>query len=170
MISVKVLDLKKLIRKVSRTEKTLQANYKVFIERLGKVGYETASIRFQKAQYDGINDVVVGKPKWIDSNKMEITANGKAVAFIEFGTGIFYKEIHPTASKVGAIRGSYGQGKGNQVSWGYYGEAGTNGRVIQNSSGREVVITKGNPPAMALHLAIDEMRNNILQIAKEVFR
>ena len=70
---------------------------------------------------------------------------------------------------MGAVRGGYGQGKGNQSSWGYYGEAGTNGRIIKTTDKGDLVITRGNPPARAMYEADKAIMSQILKIAKEVF-
>lgn len=166
MVTVKGLD--SLIKRLNSKQKQLQSRIPIFLERLAQIGVNTAAIRFKSAQYDGINDVNVSA-KMKGSNTIIITASGKAVLFIEFGTGITYSEEHPKASEMGAIRGGYGQGKGNQSSWGYYGEAGTNGRVVKTTDKGDLVITRGNPPARAMYEAEKELKSKILKIAKEVF-
>ena len=67
------------------------------------------------------------------------------------------------------VRGEYGQGKGSQDSWGYYGNPGTNGRVVKENGKGSLVITHGNPPARAMYDAGKEMREQVRAIAKEVF-
>lgn len=166
MVTVKGLD--SLIKRVNTMQKQLQSRIPLFLERLAQIGVDTASVRFKSAQYDGVNDVNVSA-RMKGSNTIVITASGKAVLFIEFGTGITYTEEHPKASDMGAVRGGYGQGKGNQSSWGYYGEAGTNGRVIKTTDKGDLVITRGNPPARAMYEADKAIMSQILKIAKEVF-
>lgn len=166
MVTVKGLD--SLIKRLNTMQKQLQSRIPIFLKRLAQIGVNTASVRFKAAQYDGINDVNVSA-KMQGSNTIVITASGKAVLFIEFGTGITYSEEHPKASEMGAIRGGYGQGKGNQSSWGYYGEAGTNGTKIKTTDKGDLIITRGNPPARAMYEAEKELKSKILKIAKEVF-
>lgn len=170
VIKIKLGDVGKAIQELEAYKKWLSEKAKELIERLAKIGVEVAAARFKNAQYDGDNDVVVESPRWVDDNKMVLVARGNAVTFIEFGTGVRYTEVHPLAADKGAIRGGYGKGKGNKRSWSYYGNPGTNGRVVRESSLGTVVRTEGNPPAMAMYEATKEMREKIAQIAKEVFK
>lgn len=170
-MKIRVTGLDSLIKKLKAYQKSLAEKQHCFLEELVKVGIDVASVKFQTAQYDGDNDVVVnGHPEWIGDNKLFLTATGKAITFIEFGTGVHYTEQHPQAAEFGAIRGAYGQGKGSQDSWGYYGSLGTNGRVIRETDKGSVVLTHGNPPARAMYDSAKEMRNQIVNIAREVFR
>ena len=140
------------------------------LERLAEIGVETASVRFRNAQYDGTNDVTVDAPKWVSDNCIAVSASGTTITFIEFGTGVYYSEEHPQSSEFGFQRGGYGQGKGSQNSWGYYGEQGTNGQFVKTTDKGDVYVTHGNPPARAMYDASKDIRNNIITIAKEVFR
>lgn len=167
---IKVTGLEKAVRKLEAYKKSLEGKTHVFLEHLAQVGIDVADVAFRTAQYDGENDVVVsGEPEWIDDNTLVITASGSAVKFIEFGTGVHYTEQHPKAGEMGMVRGEYGQGKGSQDSWGYYGNPGTNGRVVKENGKGSLVITHGNPPARAMYDAGKEMREQVRAIAKEVF-
>lgn len=168
MISVKISGIDELKKKIADKKDNFDQKGQVFLKRLAEAGLTVANAQFRTAQYDGVNDVVV-KIDMLDRNRVAVVANGQAVAFIEFGTGIYYPEEHPKAQQMGAVRGSFGQGKGNNESWTYYGEAGTNGAVVRDSDNGTVVRTKGNPPARAMYYASQEMLNKIQQIAKEVF-
>lgn len=169
-MEIKISGLDGLINKLKSYQKTFDDKQKKLLEELAKIGIDTASVKFQTAQYDGENDVVVSNtPEWVGDNKLFLTATGNAVTFIEFGTGVHYAEQHPKAAAFGAIRGTYGQGKGSRDTWGYYGLPGTNGQVIKENDKGTVVLTHGNPPARAMYDATKEMRNQILNIAREVF-
>ncbi len=159
----------KIIKRVQSMQSTLGTRCRELLEKLSQAGYEIAAYRFQSAQYDGTNDVQVSL-SWEGDNKVSILANGSAVLFIEFGTGITYSEQHPLAAEMGAIRGEYGKGKGKQSSWGYYGEPGTNGKVRKETPKGTLIITQGNPPARAMYDAGKEMKNQVATIAKEVFK
>lgn len=168
-IKVRLGKASEAIKELESFKKNLNVKIKIFCERLAEIGVETASVRFKTAQYDGTNDVIVQSPRW-EGNKLVVSAKGNSVTFIEFGTGIRYTEIHPKAAEMGAVRGAYGKGKGNRDTWGYYGETGTNGKLIRElGDGTPVVLTHGNPPARAMYEASKEMRANIAKIAKEVF-
>lgn len=165
MVTIQGVD--KLLKRLSRMTDNLQYRIPIFLERLGQIGVDTASVKFSTAQYDGENDVSVNA-HLEGSNRIVITASGKSVLFIEFGSGVINTEQHPKADEMGAVRGGYGQGKGNRTSWGYYGEAGTNGKVVKTTDKGDLVITHGNPPARAMWEADKAIMERILQIAKEV--
>ncbi|MBP3370845.1 MAG: hypothetical protein J6L85_08840 [Clostridia bacterium] len=140
-----------------------------FTRRLGDIGLQYATLSFQRAQYDGTNDVTVSIEQ-SRPNVLKIVARGKAVLFIEFGTGIFYPDDHPKAKELNMVRGEYGQKKGQNESWVYVGEAGTHGKVLRYSdSGKQAVRTHGNPASRSMYLTAEEVRNNIQKIAEEVF-
>lgn len=169
-MEIKVTGLDSLIKKLTSYQKSLEEKQRRLLEKLVEVGIDVASAKFQTAQYDGENDVVVNRqPEWVGDNKLFLTATGNAITFIEFGTGIHYAEQHPKAAALGAIRGAYGQGKGSHDSWGYYGTPGTNGQVVKESDKGTVVLTHGNPPARAMYDSTKEMRNQVVTIAREVF-
>lgn len=137
---------------------TLDAKKDKLLKRLGEIGVREASVRFTTAMYDGVNDSSVS----LEANKdgYAIIAEGHAVAFIEFGAGVYHNsgEPYPDPRPEGiADIGEYGKGYGKRQAWGYKDDSG------------ELVITHGNPAAMPLWHASEEMRNNILKIAKEVF-
>lgn len=137
---------------------TLDAKKDKLLKRLGEIGVREASVRFTTAMYDGVNDSSVS----LEANKdgYAIIAEGHAVAFIEFGAGVYHNsgEPYPDPRPEGIVGiGEYGKGYGKRQAWGYKDDSG------------ELVITHGNPAAMPLWYASEELRNNILKIAKEVF-
>jgi hypothetical protein len=108
--------------------------------------------------YDGVNDSEVTLK--IIENGYQIVAEGHAVAFIEFGAGVYYNpsEPYPNPRPDGIVGiGEYGKGYGKRQAWGFKNES------------DELVITHGNPAAMPMWYASEEMRNSILQIARRVF-
>lgn len=128
------------------------------LEKLANIGVKEASIRFTTAMYDGVNDSSVTLTNIPDGYC--ILAEGKAVAFIEFGAGVYHNpgEPYPNPRPSGIVGiGEYGKGFGKRQAWGFKDESG------------ELVITHGNPAAMPMWYASEEMRSNILKIAKEVF-
>lgn len=170
-MEIKVKGLDGLIKKLKAYQKSLEEKQHRLLEELVKVGIDVASVKFQTAQYDGDNDVIVNRqPEWVEDNKLFLTARGNAVTFIEFGTGVHYAEQHPKAAALGAIHGTYGQGKGSRDSWGYYGNPGTNGKIVKENDKGTVVLTHGNPPARAMYDSAKEMRNQVATIAREVFK
>ena len=126
--------------------------------RLASLGATVASIKFSRAIYNGSNDISVRVDN--TGSVAVIYAEGESVCFIEFGSGIKYGYGHPQASELGFGPGTWSdgeQGKGhwdNPKGW-YYG------------SGQH---SYGNPPAMAMWSAVQEITENVTRIAREVFR
>lgn len=130
----------------------------LLLERLAEMGAREASVRFTTAIYDGNNDVQVDAI--LKDGVWKIVAKGQAVCFIEFGSGVSHNgsEPYPNPRPPDVVRiGEYGQGKGKRQAWGYYDES------------DNLVVTKGNPAAMPMWYASEEMRRNIEKIAREVF-
>ena len=155
------------IKELRQYKRDLLAKEKQLLEALANIGVREASIRFTTAMYDGVNDSSVSLEK--TSNGYAIVARGTAVAFIEFGTGVYHNssEPYPNPRPEGIVGiGEYGKGRGKRRAWFYKGEAGTNGEIQKSG----VVKTRGNPAAMPMWYASEEMRDSILQIVREVFR
>lgn len=125
--------------------------------RLAELGVSVASIAFSSATYDGDNDVSVTFTD--DETTATITASGKAVAFIEFGSGAMYGYGHPQAGEFGFGPGTWSDGPDGKGHW-----ADPNGWYYEH--GKK---SHGNPPAMAMVKARDEITANITRIAREVF-
>lgn len=169
-MKITVRGLDSVLRRVSEARAGIDDKVKELLRRLGEMGVDMASVRFQTAQYDGTNDVTVGT-EWKDDETLLIHADGHAVAFIEFGTGVHYRESHPKAAEFGAIRGSYGYGLGKLDSWRYRGDPGSKGAVYDDPSLPHwgMVETHGNPPARAMYDTAKDLRERVAQTAREVF-
>ena len=146
------------IKQLQSYRDSLDTKKDKLLKRLGEIGVREASVRFTTAMYDGINDSSVS----LETNKngYVIVASGHAVAFIEFGAGVYHNsgEPYPDPRPEGIVGiGEYGKGRGKRQAWGF------------KDGGGELVITHGNPAAMPMWYASEEMRNSILKIAKEVF-
>lgn len=145
------------IKELNRYKKWVDEKTKLLIEKLSIIGAHEASARFVSAMYDGDNDVAVEVGP--TENGWVITASGEAVCFIEFGAGVYHNpsEPYPNPRPDGVVGiGEYGQGKGKRQAWGYYDDG-------------ELVITRGNPAAMPMWYATQEMEREVLRIAREVF-
>ena len=156
---IRVTGIDKTIAHIDRVENDLDNKMRQLSERLGILGIDTAIRFFDAAEYRGNKDVVVDStPQWIDDHTLAISATGESVTFIEFGAGVYQPEYpdQELINEYGFLRGEYGQGKGKRRTWSFY----LNG---------ELVVTHGNPPARAMFEASQEMRKNIIKIAKEVF-
>lgn len=151
-------DIKRAIKELKAYKKRFLDDEKELVKRLAEIGLKEASVRFTTAMYDGINDASVRLDE--TENGYVIVADGQAVAFIEFGAGVYHNtgEPYPNPRPEGIVGiGEYGKGHGKRKAWGYYDEGG------------ELVITRGNPAAMPMWYASEEMKNSILKIVREVF-
>ena len=152
-------DIEGAIRWLEAYKQDFLRKEKQLLDGLAEIGIKEASVRFTTAMYDGTNDVSVR----LDTinNGYAIVAEGNAVAFIEFGAGVYHNtsEPYPNPRPQGIVGiGEYGKGKGKRKAWGYKNE------------NDEVVITRGNPAAMPMWYASEEIKNSIAKVVKEVFR
>lgn len=157
-----------LLREIESYTVWLKERSQVLLDRLAQAGFEVASARFAKADYDGTNDASVSMEMRSEGVRA-VVAVGASVLFIEFGTGVTYPDNHPQAAELGMKRGEYGQGHGKQSSWGYYGDPGTNGVVKMKKDGSTVVITHGNPANMPMYETVKELEAMLPELVKEVF-
>ena len=151
-------DIDRAIKELKAYKQEFLRKEKQLLEGLANIGIKEASVRFTTAMYDGVNDVSVR----LDTTKngYAIVAEGQAVAFIEFGAGVYHNtgEPYPNPRPNGIVGiGEYGMGKGKRKAWGYVSDDGN------------VVITRGNPAAMPLWYASEEIKNSVLRVAREVF-
>lgn len=158
----------KAIKAVEDYQSWLKEKSTILLNRLTEEGLSITSARFSQAVYDGTNDVSVSVENRGERVRA-VVAIGSSVLFIEFGTGVTYPDNHPEAATNGFSRGSYGKGHGKQASWGYYGEAGTNGIVKTKKNGQAVVITKGNPANMSMYETVKALKDRLPALVKEVF-
>lgn len=143
------------IKEVKRYKAWVLAKEAELRQRLAMLGASVASIQFSRAIYSGSNDVTVRVDN--TGSVAVIYAEGESVAFIEFGSGAKYGYGHPNAGELGVGPGTYPDGKGH---WddpnGWYYAHGQH--------------TFGNPPAMAMVKAVQEMAEQLTTIAREVFK
>lgn len=90
-----------------------------------------------------------------------VIADGKDAIFMEFGAGVYHNGAvgsspNPWGTGLGYTIGSYGLGNGAKEVWGYSDEAGFH-------------LTHGTPASMPLYRSTMAVRQNIEQIAREVF-
>lgn len=146
------------IKQLRTYRKSLNSKKDKLLERLGEIGVREASVRFTTAMYDGVNDSSVTLET--TNGGYAIVAEGHAVAFIEFGAGVYHNtgDPYPNPRPEGIVGiGEYGKGHGKRQAWGFKDDSG------------ELVITHGNPAAMPMWYASEEMRSKIQKIAQEVF-
>ncbi len=147
------------IRQLKQYENEFAQKEAEFARRLAEVGVRVASAGFAMADYDGVNDVVVSLVQ--TSSGAAVVASGETVGFIEFGTGVKHPEWDASGmAYTPPAHGTYGKGKGKNP----------NGWYFTPSPGVKATHTYGNVPAEAMRTARDEMVEQAIRIAKEVWR
>ena len=150
-------------------KKKLPKKCEELARRLTMLGAGVANVIFSAAVYDleakynqpiePANITVTYEQDYEHNGHFTIHADGKAVAFVEFGAGVKFNgngSDRPRPQGIVGI-GQYGMGNGKQKSWGFYGDDG------------EVYVTSGTPEQPGMWLASRAMREDIAKIAREVF-
>lgn len=149
--------VRKALRELKAYRRFVERKTVELAERLATLGAMTAGPLFGGAIYDGDNDVKLSVVRTEDGWRIE--AKGHAVAFIEFGAGVYYNPVEPYPNRPPNVAhiGEYGEGNGKRQIWVYYDDGG------------EKHFTRGNPASMPMFRASEELRSRITEIAREVF-
>lgn len=170
-ITVDIGQISKAIAEIERYKREMDGKVRTLLERIAAEGMDVSSAIYKTAAYDGVNDVAVNGPEWIDAHTLAISATGQAVTFIEFGAGKLRYGSHPWRDDLGFKAGGYGKGQGAMIDhnfWVYKGSAGdARAGGIEIRPG--IIKTQGNAPSRAMYEGEKAMRRRIKAIAKEVF-
>ena len=157
--------------RINYYKKGLQGRCDKLVTRLAELGGGTAEVTFSSAIYDiGVYGnplqhavITVTTERDFQKHKSSYTihADGEAVAFVEFGAGVYFNSLgggsgEPRPEGIVGI-GEYGKGKGKQDAWAFVRSDG------------ELCITRGTPAQPGMWNAAQTMRQQIEKIAKEVF-
>lgn len=157
-------------RQIQEYKTTLNQKAKEFARALAQKGIDVATVRFANAQYAGDNDVTVERDHVQTPNGFAIVAHGKAVAFIEFGTGVSHSAYGGELPDGVGEHGTYGKGNGQHKRWYYYGESGNAGTPVKQVDGKgQLNYTSGNDAAMAMWGAVEEMASQVEATWREVW-
>ena len=157
-------------RQIQEYKATLNQKAQEFAKALAQKGIDVATVRFANAQYAGDNDVVVEHDPVQTPNGFAIVAHGKAVAFIEFGTGVMHSAYGGELPDGVGEHGTYGKENGKHKRWYYYGESGNAGTPVKEVDGKgQLNYTSGNDAAMAMWGAVEEMASQVEATWREVW-
>lgn len=165
-----IKSINQAIKQIDEYQREFELKEQEFVRRLAEIGVSVARAKFKAALYAGENDVVVDMNQ--DGTLATIIASGKAVGFIEFGTGVRHPEwVDTNHAGEGPpytpdAHGTYGKGLAKNGKWVYRGNPGNKGHVIAD----DIVITSGNDPAYAMLTARDKMIEEVTRIAREVWK
>lgn len=138
-------------------------------EKLSQLGYQTAYLIMNEHIYSGdtigsLNVEEVGPAKYI------LKAGSEALLFFEFGAGI-NGGGHPLAGEFGFGPGTYpGKGHWNNPHGWFYPTDDPDLIVKYGKDKQGLGHSYGNPPHMPMYLASREMRDELLNAAKEVMQ
>lgn len=155
-------------RQIQEYKATLNKKAEEFAKALADKGLDVAKVRFANAEYAGNNDVSCRVEQ--NGNTCTIIAEGKAVAFIEFGAGVSHSAYGGELPAGVGEHGTYGKGNGQHKRWYYYGESGNAGTPVKQVDGKgQLNYTDGNEPAMAMWGAVEEMASQVEATWREVW-
>ena len=157
-------------RQIQEYKTTLNKKAQEFARALAQKGIDVAAVRFANAQDAGDNDVTVEHDPVRTPNGFAIVAHGKAVAFIEFGTGVMHSAYGGELPNGVGEHGTYGKENGKHKRWYYYGDPGNAGTYVDTVPGKgQLNYTSGNEPAMAMWGAVEEMASQVEATWREVW-
>lgn len=155
-------------RQIQAYKATLNQKAQELAKSLADKGLDVAKVRFANAQYAGSNDVSCHVEQ--NGNTCAIIADGKAVAFIEFGTGVMHSAYGGELPDGVGEHGTYGKENGKHKRWYYYGESGNAGTPVKEVDGKgQLNYTSGNDAAMAMWGAVEEMASQVEATWREVW-
>lgn len=155
-------------RQIQAYKATLNQKAQELAKALADKGLDVAKVRFANAQYAGSNDVSCHVEQ--NGATCSIIAEGKSVAFIEFGTGVMHSAYGGELPDGVGEHGTYGKENGKHKRWYYYGESGNAGTPVKQVDRKgQLNYTSGNDAAMAMWGAVEEMASQVEATWREVW-
>lgn len=161
--------INKARKQIQTYKRKLPKKCEALARRLAELGSGIANVTFSGAVYDldaltkqpiAPADITVSyEQDFAHNGHYTIHADGEAVAFVEFGAGVFYNSTGSDRIRPEGIVGigEYGKCYGKRKAWGFTGKDG------------QPHIVRGTPEQPGMWLAARTMRQDILKIAREVF-
>lgn len=155
-------------RQIQEYKTTLNKKAQEFAKALADKGLDVAKVRFANAEYAGSNDVSCHVEQ--NGAACSIIAEGKSVAFIEFGTGVMHSAYGGELPNGVGEHGTYGKENGKHKRWYYYGESGNAGTPVKEVDKKgQLNYTSGNDAAMAMWGSVEEMASQVEATWREVW-
>lgn len=158
-------EIEKAQQKLREYKEELHLKNEVFVAKLAELGCESVNTKLAELDAtiphdDPIGTAYIDNQSLYDVARMKIIVASSMILFVEFGTGIRYAgTVNPKAAELGYGAGTY-PGKGHwddPKGWTYMDDKG------------DMHHTYGIKAQIPMYNASVEMRERILEIAKEVF-
>ena len=167
-VRVKISGLAEVIDRLREFSGDLESKAAEIAKRLADIGYDVAYGVMEGHVYSGETidslDVIEEAP-----GRYILTATSGAILFFEFGAGARYGAGHPLAGQFGMGPGTYpGQKHAFNPSGWWFETNDPNLAVFTSASGKSYGHSYGNPPHMPFYQASAEMKDRILETAREV--
>ena len=173
MRTISITGVKKLLNDLDKLKVeaspdiAINAKLKTFCGRLAEEGQQTAISCFATVEPENGETLryKVNTAEW-HGNTLVLSATGKDVVFLEFGTGVIHnKGNHPLSWKYGFTPTSWSRTHGKQLISPTYEKQRGKWYVFQGSDKP----FEGHEPVMAMWNASKVMREKVQSIALEVF-
>lgn len=153
------------IEKLNQYKRKLENAGDEIARRLAQLGYQTAYLIMSEHIYSGetITSLTVDE---LGNGKYVLKANSEALLFFEFGAGV-NGVGHPLGMGVGTYPGQKHAFDPN--GWWFLTDD-PNLAVRKSKDGKMWGHSYGNPPYMPFYLASREIRDELLNVAKEVMQ
>ncbi len=155
------------IRELKAFSQSISDKEDLFRQRVARRLRELVQEGFDSAQ---VEDLLSGGSRKPDvtvtavesENITLVVASGTDAVYVEFGAGVYHNGApgtspHPKGGELGFTIGDYGFGMGKRNVWGFYDGA----EILQ--------LTRGTPATMPMYEAAKRIREELPEIAKEVF-
>lgn len=164
-MDLSVSSIDQAIEELQKYRQELKFKISTFVTRMAEIGLQTIEASKYSHGDSDFNDLrsYIWLDEFATSSRATLVLAGKDVAFIEFGAGVHYNgnglsSPHPRGQELGMLIGTYGHGYGLNDFW-FYKKDG------------ELKWTKsyGTEAAMPMYHAYEDIRDQFIAIAKEVF-
>lgn len=163
-IDLSVSSIEEAIREIEEYKRSLVYKTAKFVERLADIGIPVIDANMNtQGDSSPEHNTYVKIRSFGAYSEATLVLQGRDILFIEFGAGVHYNgEVgtspNPKGEKMKMTIGSYGKGQGANDSWVYFSEE--DGRFKTSH---------GTKASMPMYNAGVKIRQEVIQIAKEVF-
>lgn len=167
-LSAKGMD--ELIADLEQLKASLPTKADELSRRLAELGYEVAHVNLSGHVFSG-ETLASLTVKHEGRGRYSVSAGSKALLFLEYGAGATYGYGHPNASEHGMGPGTYpGNGHWNDNSGWWFPTDDPDLAHHYDRFGQGWAHTYGNPPYAPMYNAAERIKEEVAQVAREVFQ